>query len=60
MIQVVGRTSLMLSVLPPSRILGTEIRDFPEALKYDIKNLMSMTVSIGILPRLLENGLWII
>ena len=50
----------MLSVLSPSRILGTEIRDFPEALKYDIKNLMSMTVSIGILPRLLENGLWII
>ena len=36
MLQVAGWTSVLLSVLPPSRILGPESRAFPEALKYDI------------------------
>ena len=38
MLQVAGQTSVLLSVLPPSMILGPERKAFPEALKKAINN----------------------
>ena len=59
MLQVVGRTSILLSVLPLSGILGPECSSFPEVLKYDINTPLLEHSQIQSIVSTLNSNFWV-